>query len=381
MLGGTRFSDRKEIRDVVAYLQLVANHSDRERLLRIINEPRRKIGEKTLDAVSQIAAEQNCSMFEIIENAGQYTALSRSAVVLEDFARLIKRLTAVAQSQTLPDLFDAVLNLSGYRAMLEAAGEEERDRLDNLDEFKSSIIEYVSNNDEPTLTGFLEENALVADVDRYDESADAVVMMTIHSAKGLEFPIVIIPGFEDGIFPGIQNIVGNAEDMEEERRLAYVALTRAKEQVYILHTKSRLLYGQTQYNPVSRFVTEIPERYVEKEEPFAPWEADLKGGSRPKVYIQNGVATGVKSRGYSAPKSPWDTPVSQPKITPAKPILEKKEGTAVQFVPGDRVIHMTFGEGEVLSVRPMGADTHYEVMFDKVGIKKLMASYAKLKKI
>jgi DNA helicase-2/ATP-dependent DNA helicase PcrA len=264
--------------------------------------------------------------------------------------------------------------------MLEAAGEEERDRLDNLDEFKSSIIEYVSNNDEPTLTGFLEENALVADVDRYDESADAVVMMTIHSAKGLEFPIVIIPGFEDGIFPGIQNIVGNAEDMEEERRLAYVALTRAKEQVYILHTKSRLLYGQTQYNPVSRFVTEIPERYVEKEEPFAPWEADLKGGSRPKVYIQNGVATGVKSRGYSAPKSPWDTPVSQPKITPAKPIFEKKEGTAVQFVPGDRVIHMTFGEGEVLSVRPMGADTHYEVMFDKVGIKKLMASYAKLKK-
>ena len=304
MLGGTRFSDRKEIRDVVAYLQLVANHSDRERLLRIINEPRRKIGEKTLDAVSQIAAEQNCSMFEIIENASQYTALSRSANTLEDFARLIKRLTAVAQSQTLPDLFDAVLNLSGYRAMLEAAGEEEKDRLDNLDEFKSSIIEYVNNNDEPTLTGFLEENALVADVDRYDESADAVVMMTIHSAKGLEFPIVIIPGFEDGIFPGIQNIVGNADDMEEERRLAYVALTRAKEQIYILHTKSRLLYGQTQYNPVSRFVTEIPEKYIEKEQSFDPWEVDLRQ-NKPKVYIQNGVATvTARNHSYSASRSP-----------------------------------------------------------------------------
>ena len=382
MLGGTRFSDRKEIRDVVAYLQLVANHNDRERLLRIINEPRRKIGEKTLDAVSQIAAEQNCSMFEIIENASQYTALSRSAGTLEDFARLIKRLTAVAQSQTLPDLFDAVLNLSGYRAMLEAAGEEEKDRLDNLDEFKSSIIEYVSKTDEPTLIGFLEENALVADVDRYDESADAVVMMTIHSAKGLEFPIVVIPGFEDGIFPGIQNIVGNPDDMEEERRLAYVALTRAKEKIYILHTKSRLLYGQTQFNPVSRFVTEIPEKYIEKEEPFAPWEADLNGGSRPKVYIQNGMSVSAsKSRGYSSPKSPWDSPVSQPKITPAQPIFNKKEGAGAKFAPGDRVLHMTFGEGEVLSVRPMGADTLYEVMFDKVGIKKLMATYAKLKKI
>ena len=383
MLGGTRFSDRKEIRDVVAYLQLVANHSDRERLLRIINEPRRKIGEKTLDAVSQIAAEQNCSMFEVIANASQYTALSRSAVVLEDFARLIKKLTAIAQSQTLPDLFDAVLNLSGYRAMLEAAGEEEKDRLENLDEFKSSIIEYVSKNDEPTLMGFLEENALVADVDRYDESADAVVMMTIHSAKGLEFPIVIIPGFEDGIFPGIQNIVGNPDDMEEERRLAYVALTSAKEQIYILHTKSRLLYGQTQYNPVSRFVTEIPERYIEKEEPFAPWETDLKN-PRPKVYIQDGVVmSGVgKSKGYgSAPKSPWDTVSSQPKITPTKPIFEKKEGGAPAFAAGDRVSHMTFGEGEILSVRSMGADTLYEVMFEKVGIKKLMASYAKLKKI
>ena len=380
MLGGTRFSDRKEIRDAVAYLQLIANHSDRERLLRIINEPKRKIGDRTLDAVSQIAAEQNCSLFDVIENASQYTALSRSANTLEDFARLIKKLTAISQCQSLPDLFDAVLDQSGYRAMLIAAGEEEKDRLENLEEFKSSIIEYVNNNEEPTLIGFLEENALVADVDRYDESADAVVMMTIHSAKGLEFPIVIIPGFEDGIFPGIQNIVGNADDMEEERRLAYVALTRAKEQIYILHTKSRLLYGQTQYNPVSRFVTEIPERYIEREETFAPWEADLKQ-SKSKVYIQNGMATSNRKGFSTQTRNPWDNVSSQPTISPTKPIFEKKDVSKEQFAQGDRVLHMTFGEGEVLSVRPMGADILYEVMFDKVGIKKLMATYAKLKKI
>ena len=260
--------------------------------MRIINEPKRKIGDKTLEAVSAIAAEQNCSLFDVIEHASQYTALSRSAAILESFAELINRLTAMASHMTLPDLFDAVLDQSGYRLMLEMAGEEEKDRLDNLDEFKSSIQEYVKNTETPTLTGFLEENALVADVDRYDETADAVVMMTIHSAKGLEFPVVILPGFEDGIFPGMQTIVGGEDDMEEERRLAYVALTRAKEQIYILHTKTRLLYGQTQYNPISRFVSEIPEKYTtvvdEAEESMFTQEINT-----PKVYISGGMPTNI----------------------------------------------------------------------------------------
>ena len=401
MLGGVRFSDRKEIRDAVAYLQLIENHSDRERLLRIINEPKRKIGERTLEAVAQISSEQNCSMFEVIERASQYTALSRSASILEDFAALINKLTAMAKHLSLPDLFDSVLGLSGYRAMLEAAGEEEKDRLDNLDEFKSSIQEYVKNTEEPTLTGFLEENALVADVDRYDESADAVVMMTIHSAKGLEFPIVILPGFEDGIFPGMQTIVGGDEDMEEERRLAYVALTRAKEQIYILHTHNRLLYGQTQYNPLSRFVTEIPEEYVvrEEEESTSMFSQNVFGGEKSYFGTRTQFSAGNSQRSsgsrqttasfggqnqrssastYQNRSSSTSTYGSQ---ASAQPIFKSAATQSTVFAPGDRVRHMTFGDGEVLSVRPMGADTLYEVMFDKVGTKKLMATYAKLKKI
>ena len=366
MLRGTSFSDRKEIRDAVAYLQLIQNHSDRERLLRIINEPRRKIGGVTLDAVNLIAMENGCSMFEVIERASQYTALSRSANALEGFAALINKLTEIAKTESLPDLFDAVLEMSGYRQMLIDAGEEEKDRLDNLDEFKSSIIEYVSNTEEPTLMGFLEENALVADVDRYDETADAVVLMTIHSAKGLEFPIVILPGMEDGIFPGMQNIVGSTEDMEEERRLAYVALTRAKEEIYVFHTGTRLLYGQTQHNPVSRFITEIPEKLIEKQ----GYESFYKAPEGAKVYI-GGNAYDRRQPAYKTE----NIGITKPYVTP------KKNTSGETFKPGDRVKHMTFGEGEIISVRPMGADTLYEVVFDNVGTKKLMATYARLKKI
>ena len=217
--------------------------------------------------------------------------------------------------------------------------------------------------------------------------------MTIHSAKGLEFPVVILPGFEDGIFPGMQTIVGGEEDMEEERRLAYVALTRAKQQIYILHTKSRLLYGQTQYNPISRFVSEIPETYtlVEDECEEAYFTQPI---NTPKVYISGGQPTknsfggeGYYNRGNmgyanKTPKAPaYGSSYARPasSASASQPIFKKQEGTEV-FAPGDRVKHMTFGEGEVLSVRPMGSDTLYEVMFDKVGTKKLMATYAKLKK-
>ncbi len=381
MLGGVRFTDRKEIRDAVAYLQLIANHSDRERLLRIINEPRRKIGDATISAVSQIAAEQGCSLFEVIENAKEYTALSRSLSSLEGFARLINFLTVKASHLSLPDLFDAVLDDSGYRDMIILAGPEEKDRLDNLEEFKSSIIEYVNKTEEPTLMGFLEENALVADVDRYDESADAVVLMTVHSAKGLEFPVVIIPGFEDGIFPSMQTLVGTGEDMEEERRLAYVALTRAKQQIYIMHTKHRMLYGQTQANPLSRFVAEIPEQYTKRE------SNDMGRGmygssfgvrtyySDPSGQEQRNTAQTSYGKGYARPTVSEQTTIG-------KPIFERKpEASKVTFKPGDRVKHHSFGEGEILSARQMGADVLYEVMFDRVGTKKLMATYAKLQKI
>ncbi len=399
MLGGVRFTDRKEIRDAVAYLQLIANHADRERLLRIINEPRRKIGGVTLDAVSQIAAEQECSLFDICESASRYTALSRSAAALEHFAELINALTVKASHLTLPDLFDAVLDDTGYRQMIIDAGEEEKDRLDNLEEFKSSIIEYVNKTEEPTLMGFLEENALVADVDRYDESADAVVLMTVHSAKGLEFPVVILPGFEDGIFPSMQTVVGNSEDMEEERRLAYVALTRAKKKIIIMHTKHRMLYGQTQANPLSRFVVEIPENYTEHEDKTLQSSSFFGGfgnrsyfGDTPKYGGYPSRPQGGDSRqkaqqqsGYGARPQPskassYTSLGSESTI--GKPIFERKGNADREILkPGDRVKHQTFGEGEILSARPMGADTLYEVIFDRVGTKKLMATYAKLVKI
>ena len=256
VLGGTRFSDRKEIRDIVAYLQLINNHSDRERLLRIINEPRRKIGDRTLEVIAELAIEQDCSMFEIIEHADRYPVLSRSFGSLLGFASLINALTALAENLPLDALVRETLERSGYRKMLIDAGPAERDRLDNLDEFVSGVIEYMNRTEEPTLTGFLEENALVADVDRYDENADAVVMMTVHSAKGLEFPIVFLPGMEDGLFPGMQSMTDPAE-LEEERRLAYVAITRAKRSLYILHANTRLMYGRTMMNPPSAFLREI----------------------------------------------------------------------------------------------------------------------------
>ncbi len=397
VLGGTRFSDRKEIRDAVAYLQLISNHDDNTRLLRIINEPRRGLGAKTLEAVAAIAEEQRCSQFEVLKNADRYTALSRSAKTLLDFATLIEQLTELSKRATLDVLFDAMLDRSGYRQMLVAAGAEEAERLENLDEFKSGILEYMSDAEEPTLTGFLEETALVADVDRYDESADAVVMMTIHSAKGLEFPIVFLPGMEDGLFPGMQTITAGESDMEEERRLAYVAITRAKKTLYIVHTRNRLLYGQTMYNPVSRFVSEIPESLMDKPDDSDAGKVRVTGGygsyspygmgrvsygargaespaSQQRTYIAGGQPVRTSAR-QTPPTSSAET------ITVGKFMPPKTSARREVFSPGDRVRHMNFGDGEILSVKPMGADTLYEIVFDRVGTKKLMATYARLTKI
>ena len=396
VVGGTRFSDRKEIRDVVAYLQIINNHDDNLRLRRIINEPRRKIGDKTLDAIATIAEEQGVSQFEIIATADRYTALDRSRQTLLQFASVIQSLTDASKSVTPDVLFDMMLDKSGYRQMLIDAGIEEAERLENLDEFKSGIIEYMKENDEPTLTGFLEETALVADVDRYDESADAVVLMTVHSAKGLEFPNVFLPGMEDGLFPGMQTITAGDAEMEEERRLAYVAITRAKKQLYVLHTRNRLLYGQTSYNPLSRFISEIPSALIEKEEdPYArqiPRQNAYGNVSSPyssSYYGQSSArpASVYGNRGAEAPVAQKRTYYSDSMrtandITVGKPITPlKKAAPKALFNPGDRVKHMTFGIGEILSVKPMGADTLYEIIFDRVGTKKLMATYAKLTKV
>ncbi len=395
MLGGVRFSDRKEIRDLVAYLQLINNHADRERLLRIINEPRRKIGERTLEAVGAIAAEQGISYFAVMERAGEFVALQRCAPTLVAFANMINDLSALSATVELPSLIDLTLDRSGYRQMLIDAGKEEADRLDNLDEFKSNVIEYCRTAEEPTLTGFLEENALVADVDRYDDTADAVVLMTIHSAKGLEFPVVFLPGMEDGIFPGMQTVLAGPDEMEEERRLAYVAITRAKRELHILHAKNRLLYGSTTYNPISRFVSEIPdELMIEQENPSAAraawgtdhtaWGAGRTGGRMGDTGgARGGTSYGGYGGGTAGNRSTRVGGVGE-KITVGRPLTDRTEqsrATAQSFATGDRVRHPVFGEGTILSTRAMAADTLLEVAFDTVGTKKLMATYAKLSKV
>ena len=348
------------------------------------------IGAKTLETVALIAAEQECSQFSVLERADSFVALKNSAATLLNFAQIINDLTRLAESTPLDALFDIMLEKTGYRQMLVAAGPEEAERLENLDEFKSGILEYLQDNDEPSLTGFLEETALVADVDRYDETADAVVMMTVHSAKGLEFPVVFLPGMEEGLFPGMQTITEGQSEMEEERRLAYVAITRAKKELCILHTRNRLLYGQTMYNPVSRFVSEIPESLIEKLDEGQA-NAVRVGQNRygEYTYGQHG-AYGAYGNNYNAPvpqkrtyytenatRTQQTSSLGKP-ATPARPAASTSREV---FAPGDRVKHLNFGEGEILSVKSMGADTLYEVMFDTVGTKKLMATYAKLKKL
>ena len=381
VLGGTRFSDRKEIRDAVAYLQLISNHADRERLLRIINEPRRKIGDKTLAVVSAIAEEQNISLFDVMDRANLFAALGRAAPLLLNFTAMIHRLTELMSTLPLPDFFDAVMEQSGYLQMLIDGGEPERERVDNIAELKSNMVEYVKNAEEqgiePSLVNFLEEYALVADVDKYDTEADAVVLMTIHSAKGLEFPVVFLPGMEDGIFPGMQNIMGSSEDMEEERRLAYVAITRAKEKVIMLHTRTRIWYGQTVANPLSRFVGEIPEGLTVKEDlTLEAMSMAAAAGNRPTRETREAPP-------YERPRR-QKAPVHTDRITigqTAPAVTAETRQSVNALAPGDRVVHATFGEGEILSVKAMGADKLIEVMFDTVGTKKLMGTYAKLRKL
>lgn len=378
--GGLRFADRKEIRDTVAYLQVINNHADRERLLRIINEPKRKIGAKTLEAVEDIANETGLSMFDVMAHASSYTALLRAAPILETFAGTINELGEILASGCPLDAFvRQVLDKTGYMQMLIDSGKEEAERVDNVNEFVSGVMEYMKSTEEPTLTGFLEENALVADVDRFDENADAVVLMTIHSAKGLEFPVVLIPGMEEGIFPSSQAIM-EPEELEEERRLAYVAITRAKKELFILRAKMRTMYGRTQFNAQSRFIEDIPDEYINEEEEYERNNApDGRVPFRASFDEEGNVTYSARAMRPTTARQRTN-PASQDMLTINRAPAGVRRPAAEIFEPGAQVLHPVFGVGEVISVKPMGADMLYEVVFDRVGTKKLMGSYAKLRK-
>ncbi len=355
MMGGTRFYERKEIKDILAYLCVIENPADDLRLKRIINEPKRKIGDTTIRALETLARSENTSMLQIIHRATEFSALSRVAPTLQTFSDLILDLQAQKDTLPLPQFISTVFEKSGYQAMLEAQGILEIDRIQNIKELISNAVLYDSDHENATLSGFLEEIALISDIDNYDQNANAVVMMTIHSAKGLEFPIVFLPGMEEGLFPSRQSELNEA-DLEEERRLAYVAITRAKEKLYCLHTKERLLYGQTQYNPPSRFLKELPENCLDAESP------DQKREYVPQN--RQKLSQAFTNKPFAcAPQS-----------------VKKTPSPREQFQIGEAVIHPNFGRGMILSKRPMGTDCLYEIAFDTVGTKKLMGNYAKLEK-
>lgn len=361
IIGGTRFFDRAEVRDMLAYLWVINNRSDDLRLTRIVNQPPRGIGGKTLETIARLCAAQGTPLYSVISDPYSYPALERSAQKLMKFSALIEDAAALLETMPLPEFYDELLIRTGYVDMLMQKDElENRTRLENVRELKSSIVNYVESTDEPTLNGFLEEIALYTDIEQYDKDADAVVMMTMHAAKGLEFPNVFLVGAEEGIFPGMRTI-GDEEEMEEERRLCYVAITRAKRRLTITSARQRMLYGHTTSNRPSRFLNEIPpELMIEerKEEPVSDAYSQRGGGA----YSGRGTYSGgftpkaalrQMQQAYTAPKSPLP-----------------------QFSKGDMVVHDVFGRGMILSALKMGNDAMLEIAFDQVGTKRLMAAAA-----
>ncbi len=361
IIGGHRFFDRKEIRDVLAYLRLIDNNNDDIRLKRIINEPKRGIGDTTIANASQIAASLGVSLFEVLKNAAEYPILSRAKAKIEAFCSMIDDLSMAAQNMPIHELFELMLAKTGYLNALYAEGQEGIDRAENVKELATGIMQFEAENEEPTLSGYLEEISLISDIDSYEEGADAVVLMTIHSAKGLEFNKVFLVGMEEGLFPGNQTIFSGADEMEEERRLAYVAITRAKRELFITNADMRMLYGTTSRNLRSRFVTEIPASLCE--ETAARKAVFASQASQKNMFSGQG--------GFDYKNVFRESVAAAP-----KPVAAAK-GTA--YTAGMRVEHKTFGEGLIIKTMPMGNDAMLEIAFDSVGTKKIMAGYARLK--
>ena len=361
IIGGTRFFDHTEVKDMLAYLHLINNRSDDLRLLRIVNKPARKLGPKAIETVQRLARAEGTSLYHVLSHPENYAALEKNAKHTKAFTDLIESLAGLLEEgMSLGDFYEEVLARTGYVEMLQAKPtEDNKTRLENVRELKSSIVNYAQNTDEPSLSGFLEEIALYTDIEQYDAEADAAVMMTIHSAKGLEFDHVFLVGFEDGLFPGMRSI-GDPEEMEEERRLCYVAITRAKKSLHITHARQRMLYGATKSALHSRFLDEIPDACLVK-----------KGRQEKK---ESGYRTSYAEAGFSGYGG------YQP-ARPAKPIQQSVSVTTpktvmIDFNKGDMVQHTAFGKGMVLSVMKMGGDALLEIAFDQIGTKKLMAKTA-----
>ena len=352
IIGGLRFYERKEIKDLLAYMSVITNPADNLRLVRIINEPKRGIGDTTVAAAERLSDATGLSLFEIFEHADEYADLSRRSSVLMHFTDTIKSLAEEAESFDAESFFDSLCEKTGYLDMLRAQGAEGEGRIENIGELKTNLMKYEEAAEQPELAGFLEEVALYTDLDRMEET-DSVLMMTLHSAKGLEFPSVFVVGMEEGVFPGMQAIY-DMNEMEEERRLAYVGMTRAKRNLYLTAAASRMIFGQTNHNRISRFIEEIPDEYKEF---FDETERRRQNVS---YHFEEAPSGRIRTE----------------KTFSAAP--QKAQGTV--FGVGDRVRHKVFGGGTVLAASPMAGDTMLEIAFDTKGTKKLMANFAKLTK-
>ena len=354
IVGGLRFYDRKEIKDIMSYLAVLNNPYDTVRFRRIINEPKRGIGDATVEEIIRIADGLHMSPIEVCREASQFETLSRKSAALKAAANLFDELDELADTLRLDELIDAVAEKSGYIKAMQALGEEGAGRIENITELKSNAMTLLDENPETTLPDFLEQVALVSDLDSYDGDLDRVSLMTMHSAKGLEFDTVFMVGAEDNIFPSYRSMNDPAE-MEEERRLAYVAITRAKRMLYITHTSYRMLYGQTMRNKLSTFVREIPENLIEKtgervHKPASEWKKPVK----PNYLAQEAAMAAART----APMA-----------------------SGIVFAAGDRVNHNVFGEGTVADAKRMGNDTMLTINFDNGQSKKVMANFARIEKL
>ena len=374
IIGGHRFFDRKEIKDIVSYLAVINNPSDNVRLQRIINVPKRAIGDTMFANVLEIGAGLGMSAFEVCERADEFQKTSRSASKLMNFTKMIRDFQeCIENGMGLNDLLQEVLDVTKYLDYLQEEPETYEDRVNNIKELSSMFIKYEEESEDANLSEFLEDVALISDIDSYNEDEDAVVLMTLHSAKGLEFPIVFIPGMEEGIFPGNQSMFSE-EDLEEERRLAYVGITRAKKKLYLISSQQRMLYGQTSRNMPSRFLREIPSSVIDDQSVVARRST---GFTTPRTAYANASRNELGHSSHNKIGSYTQSSSSAHKFGQAGNAAQKNN---IDFKVGDTVWHKSFGTGTVLTVTPMGGDMLLEVAFDKAGTKKMMANYARLEK-
>ncbi len=392
IFGGTRFFDRAEVKDILAYLNVIANPTDETRLLRIVNEPPRGIGATSLEKIREIAAAENIPLFEAMSTASHRAGIS-AGKKMEEFCRMIAGLQDAVSALPLDEFYDAVVERTGYALALETKGGDENvTRLENIAELKSSIVKSVEVNPDLDLYSYLDEVALYTDMDNYDRAEDAAVMMTMHAAKGLEFPVVFIVGAEEGLFPSSLSI-GESEEMEEERRLCYVAITRAKEKLYITCAAQRMLYGRTSANLPSRFTEEIPAQLLDrqglakKESRTSLWDDDgsfrvsessyrsgySSGYSTGYVSYKPGSRSGSFGTSYAARTGRTAAPKH---AAPEKPKTVLSAPKAPDFQAGDHVVHKAFGKGVIEKMTPMGGDALVEVKFDSGDTKRMMLRVA-----